>query len=423
MTEPGSLESPADPSRPATKRPVGVANEDAQPHSFPNRLAWDVIVIGAGPAGSLVSRLLAQRGNAVLLIDAKEFPRDKVCGGCLSARAVANLAQAGLGELPTNAGAVPLDAFEVHIGGRLTRYSMSGGYSLSRRTLDQHLLNAAIAVGVHFVPQTMAVIENDCIAGRRVVTARRGSHVSQFDSACVVCADGLLRSAARQLPELAAETSPRSHLGIGACLQHPGLVFEEHVRPGTIAMAVSHDGYAGLARCENGRLSIAAAISPTSLRSAKSPAAVLKRVLASAGLPFVDDADSIDWQGTPLLTSHARTVATERVFVIGDAAGYVEPFTGEGMANALESAWLSAPLIDQAIRQWDPQLAQDWNACYARAIRQRQWPVRTLGAMLRYPNLSRMLLRIGQSIPMIPRWLISRINDPRPCTVTTESHL
>ena len=65
---------------------------------------WDVIVIGAGPAGAL-SALLAARTNATtLLVEQKKFPRPKVCGGCLNASAVELLNSLGLGSIATNFG-------------------------------------------------------------------------------------------------------------------------------------------------------------------------------------------------------------------------------------------------------------------------------------------------------------------------------
>ena len=68
-----------------------------------------------------------------------------------------------------------------------------------------------------------------------------------------------------------------------------------------------------------------------------------------------------DWHGTPPLTSRPGRVAAERLFVIGDASGYVEPFSGEGMATALETALAVAPLADRSsARSGSPSLVDRW---------------------------------------------------------------
>src|SRR5438132_14182323 len=66
---------------------------------------WDVVVIGAGPAGAMAARQLARMGKSVLLVDKAYFPRWKVCGCCLNAGALATLRAAGLGKLATQCGA------------------------------------------------------------------------------------------------------------------------------------------------------------------------------------------------------------------------------------------------------------------------------------------------------------------------------
>src|SRR5690242_12505527 len=69
---------------------------------------WDAVVVGAGPAGSVAARELARRGASVLLVDRAAFPRRKVCGSCLNLRALATLAEVGLGGLAGGLGALPL---------------------------------------------------------------------------------------------------------------------------------------------------------------------------------------------------------------------------------------------------------------------------------------------------------------------------
>ena len=119
---------------------------------------WDVIVVGAGPAGALAAHGLASRGVAVLLVDRAEFPRGKVCGGCLNGRALTLLQQAGRGTLPAELGAMPVDAFLLAVGGSQARLPLPSGVAVSRNALDAALVRAAITVGANFLPGTRATL-------------------------------------------------------------------------------------------------------------------------------------------------------------------------------------------------------------------------------------------------------------------------
>ena len=105
---------------------------------------WDVAIIGAGPAGSVAACVLARRGLRTLLIDRAQFPRGKVCGGCLNPNALTAFAVAGLGDVPVRLGAVPLRAVQLASGGRLARIAWPGGVSLSRDALDVELIREAL---------------------------------------------------------------------------------------------------------------------------------------------------------------------------------------------------------------------------------------------------------------------------------------
>src|SRR5687768_10624908 len=110
----------------------------------------DVVVIGAGPAGSVAAMLLARRGWDVTLVEQHRFPRDKVCGECLSALGMEVLDRHGLGAPVRDAGAVPLatsSAFSA--GGRSLQLTLpSPMWGLSREVFDGLLLDAAREAGV-----------------------------------------------------------------------------------------------------------------------------------------------------------------------------------------------------------------------------------------------------------------------------------
>ena len=111
------------------------------------RRGFDAVVIGAGPAGALAARGLAQRGAAVLLVDKQPLGRPKVCGCCLNASALTTLERVGLGGLAGRLGARPLDTLELSAGGRRARVPLPPGAALSRTALDAALVEAARHAG------------------------------------------------------------------------------------------------------------------------------------------------------------------------------------------------------------------------------------------------------------------------------------
>ena len=118
--------------------------------------SWDVVVVGAGPAGSMAAIQLAEPGLRLLLVDREEFPRHKVCGCCLNGVAMAKLEEAGLAGLPASLGAIPLRELHLLSESKTSVLPMETSYSLSRKTLDFSLARAAVAQGAVFLSSTHA---------------------------------------------------------------------------------------------------------------------------------------------------------------------------------------------------------------------------------------------------------------------------
>jgi flavin-dependent dehydrogenase len=102
----------------------------------------------------------------------------------------------------------------------------------------------------------------------------------------------------------------------------------------------------------------------------------------------------------------------ERLFVLGDAAGYVEPFTGEGIAWALLAGRSIEPLARRAVYGWDPELPRLWAALYARLVGRRQRLCRALTQLVRHPRLARGALELSLWIPGFTGLLINHVNAP-----------
>jgi flavin-dependent dehydrogenase len=375
------------------------------------RPTWGAVVVGAGPAGSLAARELALRGVEVLLVDQAAFPRWKVCGCCLNAQALAVLEEAGLGELAPRSGAVPLDAIELAARGRSARVRLAGGVSLSRSTLDAGLVGAAVRAGAAFLPQTRAALA-DAPPGEdaRCVELHQGPAALPVRARCVLAADGLGGKLLARAGVTEAPAAPGSRIGAGAVVPSAPAYY----RPGTIYMACGEHGYVGLVRLEDGRLDVAAALDASWVRECGGPARAAAPLLDEAGFPPVPLLGQTPWRGTPALTRRAATCAAERLFVVGDAAGYVEPFTGEGMAWALTAGRAVAPLAAEAARGWRPELARAWAARYRRVVTRRQAACRAFALALRYPALVGSLVRVLAHAPILAAPFARLLNQRGP---------
>ena len=366
--------------------------------------AYDAVVVGAGPAGSMTARELARRGASVLLVDRNAFPRPKVCGCCLNPRALATLDRAGLGGLAASLGAVRLAGMELAASGRRASLARPLGVALSRDALDAALVEAARREGVEFLGETSASLRPGDDAAPPAVRLRRGDESREVRGRFLVSAAGL---ADGLLPaEVRAEPTAGARLGAGAIAPSapPGYA------PGTIYMACAEGGYVGLVVLEDGRLDLAAALDPAAVRRAGGIGPLARSILDAAGLPPVPGAADLPWKGTALLTRTPSLRVAHGAFRVGDSAGYVEPFTGEGMAWALAGGEALGAILADAAAGVEPRPDRRWEAAYRRRVARRQLACRAIAKALRSPRLTRGLVRALGVGPALARPFLAMIH-------------
>jgi flavin-dependent dehydrogenase len=374
------------------------------PANSSGQVIWDVAIIGAGPAGSAAACCMAQLGLQVLLVDAKPFPRRKVCGGCLNQVSTALVRELLGSEHPLWQAALPLNCFELSHLGRTSRFDLPAGVAVDRALLDQSLVNRAIECGATFVDSTVAKLLTPLVAMREVeLSDSNGARV--INSRVVVLASGLGNRSAGSNEQLHQRATAGSRLGVEAILDK----FPEQYGRHAIHMSVGREGYVGLTQIAGQRLHVAAAVNRQHLQQI-GPAELVNRILLAAGTPLLEDVAAVAWRGTPPLTVHAQCIADHRVFLIGDAAGYVEPFTGEGIRWALESGMAVAPLVATAVKSWDEALVAQWKQWYSSHILRHQRLCRQLSWGLKHSAVRWLADRALRLSPQIAQSVIAQLN-------------
>ncbi len=366
---------------------------------------WDIVIIGAGPAGAMAAYELAQHALDVLLIDQSEFPRRKVCGGCLSRRALDLLEQAQLGDLPWRLGAKALHALRLTSGGRTAKIPIPGGCSLSRETFDFALIQEARKKGAVFLPKTKGLLQNPSNDFARIQVFQSGKK-SEIRTRIVIVSDGLQGNALRDIQKSGVEISANALLGLSACADIKNFPSGQ----GVIDMFCAHGGYVGVTRREDDRLEIAAAVRPGFLKSLKTPEHCVSSLMKEAGCAWSGNFPESAWRGTFALSRSRRVLAGTRFFALGDTAGFVEPFTGEGIYWALLQAKTLTTLLKSTNFQWNTLLEKQWPREHQRILTARQRTCGLIAALLRVPAYCHFAVGALRHAPWLAAPLIRYIH-------------
>ncbi len=368
---------------------VESANDQGVRHDRPGSETIDVLVVGAGVAGASAALVAARRFGAVgrvLLVDRCAWPREKVCGCCLGARGVASLSRLGIDLRDGVPHATPLTRVRVTArGGASFDLPHAGGAVVSRAMLDDAIVGAAMSAGAAFRPNCPASVIDRSGGLWRV---RLGD--AMVSARAVIVADGLGGRSLANVPGFEPTIARSAFMGVGAHI--PAACAAPDVAPaGTVLLVHGVGGYVGLVRLPGGAIDVAAALSVTHARAIGGPVAAMRRILSDGRVPLTLSPD-LRVAGTPLLTRRRSAVGGPGLIIAGDAAGYVEPFTGEGMTWAVLAGEHAGVLAASAIMSGASaveQLGLTWSQWHRRRISPMQTMCRSIRVLLRTPGLLR----------------------------------
>lgn len=337
----------------------------------------EVVVVGAGPAGAAAATHLAREGVDVVLVDRASFPRDKPCAEALSPAADPLLAELGVLDEIEAAHPARLRGFRIYApGGGI----FQGDYAATRDAEG----NSSFETGLS-VPRTVldaAIVGAARLAGAEVREGWRMDTLERADGAWRLGGPGGETIRARLL--IAADgvhSTVARRLGLHAPGRLRKIALVAHIR-GIIGldshgeMHVARRRYAGLARLEppdrGDRCNVAMVVDERRDGPALKghPDAFLLEALAT--FPRLRDrlgAARIERRALVVSRMHvrARRLADDGLLLVGDAAGYLDPFTGQGIHTALASAGLAATVAAEALRADD--LSHAKLSAYDRAYR------------------------------------------------------
>jgi flavin-dependent dehydrogenase len=348
----------------------------------------DVVIVGAAPAGSLAALVLARTGKRVALLDRAAFPRAKVCGNCINPSAWEIWRKLGLTESFAALPHQDPSGFAIHCEGRTVyenrfRSPAQGPRVVGRDVLDDWLRQEAEKAGAEFYPET-TVTGLDAAQG--IVQTSRG----EFSGALVLGADGRNSLVARQSGLMPPPR--RCHrVAWQASIDAPPDLDDR------IHMHLFEEGYFGFTRYSATQAVISMVLDA---RRTQDPLPYARKYLP----PFAPT----DWMRMNPITRAPARLGTGRVWLTGDAARVVEPFTGEGISFALSTGLLAAETALRGFARNDLAAAQ---AAYVRAhrrlYRRRAWVNLLVHWTLVTPSRPVRLIR---KMERLPRGVVSLLS-------------
>jgi flavin-dependent dehydrogenase len=376
---------------------------------FPRQI--DVLIAGAGPAGSATAALLAQSGRSVMAVDRARFPRDKPCAEYMSPEAVRILDRLGVVEQLEQAGAVALEGMKVtgwrgataHGVFARSRYRpfRSTGLSVSRRILDHVLVEASRSSGAMVVEHATLeelLYDRGGITGALIRDSAGRRH--SIRARLTIGADGLRSIVARRMGR-------RSHSGPRR------VAFVTHVvgveQMGSSAeLHFGQSGYVGLNQVAWDRANVAVVVPAARAADARGRVRdfFFETLAEFAGVRERVEAGTVV---TPILVTgpfaaRSRPVTAPGGLLVGDAADFYDPVTGDGIYSALRGAELVAESMIPALAYGEairPESFRTYRRLRRRAFIGKWMMERITRGLMHFPGVfDRTVHRLGRNPDM-----------------------
>ncbi|HWS86696.1 MAG TPA: NAD(P)/FAD-dependent oxidoreductase [Pyrinomonadaceae bacterium] len=342
---------------------------------------FDAIIVGGGPAGASAAIHLAASGARVLLAERERFPREKLCGEFISPECLEHFARLGVSEAMSRVGGARVSetVFYAPSGrGVSVPSAWFGGQGgdalgLSRAEMDARLLARAKEVGVEVFEE--AAIASLVVEGGRVsgVRLQADGRVREFRARVTLDATGRHRAVVRRAGrELGREADDRREGRV------PLVAFKAHLEGARGAEGVCEiyfypGGYGGLSPVEKGLSNLCFIARARDVRERESDAGrVMREVLMRnrrAARTLEGAAARTRWVGVSLEGFGRHEPAPfEGLLAVGDAAAFIDPFTGSGMLMALEGGELAARAVSRWLARGGEvfdEIARDYRRAYA----------------------------------------------------------
>ena len=357
---------------------------------------YDVCIVGAGPAGSACAFYLAGRGVKVVLLEKERFPRDKLCGDAVCSPALPHLRRMGvlqeieaegLGNWARVGGMVSPRGI-AYIGNSTDDTRLPMVIAIRRMVLDEKMARAAARAGAELVEEfPVGTADFSPAEGMWVVHHKRGQ-TPPYRAKVLVAADGALSRLARALGLV--ETAPdaicsRAYVDSRTANFHAdGVVYYP---PELVP------GYCSLFREAGGLVSFCCYIIPGGACGVSDLRRMHYGMLRNYGelrAALGPNASIETMRGAPLRLGGIPRSYSDHVLIIGDAAGHIDPLTGEGIHYGIEGASIAAGVLVEAFRAGDfsarflERYHRRWQQAFGRDFR---WSARMARISARHPVL------------------------------------